>query len=147
MRIIIDADACPVVSLAVAAARDFSLKAVIFADTAHIISSDYAECVTVDKGADSADFAILSYCAPGDLVVTGDYALAAMCLAKKALAIKPDGTEYSDRNIDLMLNGRYLAKKMRDSGTRPPKIKKRTRAEDETFNLSIRALIQKNSKR
>lgn len=147
MRIIIDADACPVVSLAVAAAKDFSLEAVIFSDTSHIISSDYAKCITVDKGADSADFAILSYCAPGDIIVTGDYALAAMCLAKKALAIKPDGTEYSDRNIDLMLNGRYLAKKMRDSGARAPKIKKRTRAEDEAFNSSIRAIIQKHSER
>lgn len=147
MRIIIDADACPVVSFAVTAAKDFSLEAVIFSDTSHIISSDYAKCITVDKGADSADFAILSYCVPDDIIVTGDYALAAMCLAKKALAIKPDGTEYSDRNIDLMLNGRYLAKKMRDSGARAPKTKKRTRAEDEAFNSSIRALIQKHSER
>lgn len=141
MRIIIDADACPVLSLAVRAAEDFSVKALIYSDTAHIIHSDYAECITVDKGADSADFAILSAAMPKDIVITGDYALASMCLSKKAYALKPDGTRYTNDNIDIMLTGRYLAKKALKSGQKLPKIKKRTAKDDASFDNALRSLL------
>lgn len=147
MRVLIDADACPVTSAAVSIAASFGLDAIIFSDTAHEISSDYAKTVTVDKGADSADFAILSASRTGDLVITGDYALAAMCLSKKALALRPDGTEYTDFNIDMMLEGRYIAKKIRSAGGKTSKIKKRTTADDAAFEKAMQAIIWRETEK
>jgi uncharacterized protein YaiI (UPF0178 family) len=40
---------------------------------------------------------------PGDVAVTQDYGLAAMCLARKAFPISQDGLEYTDENIDALL--------------------------------------------
>ncbi len=141
MRVLIDADACPVRSLAVSIASEYRLEAVLFSDTAHIIHSDCAKVLTVDKGADSADFVILSHCRRGDLVITGDYALAAMCLSKGTYALRPDGTEYTDRNISLLLDSRYIAQKIRSSGGRLPKIKKRTSEDDKNFEHAMRAIL------
>lgn len=145
MKILIDADACPVRSLAVSIASEHKLEVTLFSDTAHIIPSDssYVKSVTVDKGADSADFVILSHCQRGDLVITGDYALAAMCLSKGAYALRPDGTEYTDLNISLMLDSRYIAQKIRSSGGRLPKIKKRTAEDDKNFERAMRALLSR----
>lgn len=111
MNILIDGDACPVITEAVKVSSEFGFRPVIFSDTAHNIQRADADSVTVDKGADSADFAVLSRCNKGDLVITNDYALAALCLAKGAFALKPDGTEYTDFNIDMMLGGALHRKK------------------------------------
>lgn len=141
MNILIDGDACPVITEAVKVSSEFGFRPVIFSDTAHNIQRADADSVTVDKGEDSADFAVLSRCNKGDLVITNDYALAALCLAKGAFVLKPDGTEYTDFNIDMMLEGRYIAKKIRSSGGRLPKIKKRTKADDENFILKMREIL------
>ena len=55
MRIIIDADGCPVTYIAVKISKQRKIPVIIVADTAHEFSDDYAKVITVDKGADSAD--------------------------------------------------------------------------------------------
>ena len=49
---------------------------------------------------------------PGDVAVTQDYGLAAMCLARGARAISQDGLEYGDENISALLLARHTAKKI-----------------------------------
>ncbi len=124
MKIIVDADACPVKSEIEKVAEEYQLDVVMVCDTAHIIKSDYAKVVTVDKGADSVDFALINMVRAGDIVVSQDYGVAAMALAKRASAIGNTGKEYTQFNIDSMLNQRYLAKENRRKGgkfTRGPK--------------------------
>ena len=58
MNILIDGDACPVITEAVKVSSEFGFRPVIFSDTAHNIQRADADSVTVDKGADSADFAV-----------------------------------------------------------------------------------------
>ena len=57
MKILIDADGCPVVKQTIEIAKENKIEVIVFCDTSHIISSDYAHIVTVSKGADSVDFA------------------------------------------------------------------------------------------
>ena len=84
MNILIDADGCPVVNLTLQIAKRFGVPVIILCDTAHQIEREGAQTLVFDKGADSVDFALVNRVKPGDAVVTQDYGLASMCLAKCA---------------------------------------------------------------
>ena len=84
VTILIDADGCPVVDLTVQTTTKYKVPVLILCDTAHQIQRDGAQTLTFDKGADSVDFALVNRVHPGDLVITQDYGLASMCLARRA---------------------------------------------------------------
>ena len=65
MRILIDADGCPVTNIAVSISKSHGLKCIIVCDSSHIFSSDYAQVITVDKGADSADMKLVNIALKG----------------------------------------------------------------------------------
>ena len=60
LKILIDADGCPVTRLAVNTAKEYNIESVIFCDTSHIFKDIDAKTVTVSQGADSADFALVN---------------------------------------------------------------------------------------
>ncbi|MDR0652275.1 MAG: DUF188 domain-containing protein, partial [Synergistaceae bacterium] len=76
MKILVDADACPVKETVVRMAKRRNIPLVMVTDTSHELSDGYGEVITVDKGADSADYAIAGLTSRGDIVVTQDYGLA-----------------------------------------------------------------------
>lgn len=142
MKIIIDADGCPVVDITLRVAEKHGTECVIVCDTSHIFSTDKAEVITVDKGADSADFKVVNMAGEGDIVVTQDYGLAAMCLARKAVPINQDGMIYTADNIEPLLQSRYTAKKIRNAGGRLKGPKKRTAAQDKAFEECIEGMMK-----
>ena len=141
MKIFIDADGCPVVDLTISIAKKFDIPVTIICDTSHIFSRDNAETITVDKGADSADFRLVNLLSKGDIAVTQDYGLAAMCLAKKAYVINQNGMIYDNDNIDGLLLARHTAKKIRNAGGRLKGPKKRTDEQNSEFEKSLLKLI------
>ncbi len=143
MQIFIDADGCPVVRLTAKVARENSLPCTVICDSAHIFDLDSVRVITVDKGTDSADFALVNLCGRGDVVVTQDYGLAAMCLSKGALPINQNGMLYSDSNISLLLDSRYISKKERRAGHRLKGPRKRTAEDDTAFLQALKGLIEK----
>ena len=56
MKIYIDADACPVVSIAEKVAAKFQIPVTLLCDTNHILQSDYSDVIVVDAGADAVKF-------------------------------------------------------------------------------------------
>ena len=82
MRILIDADGCPVVNQAIRLGNRAGLEVILLCDTSHVFQREGARTITVSKGADSVDFALVNLLEPGDVAVTQDYGLAAMCLAR-----------------------------------------------------------------
>lgn len=141
MKIIIDADGCPVVDITCRIAKKEGLDVFIYSDTSHIFSRDDATCITVDKGLDSVDFAIISALEKSDLVITQDYGLASMCLTKGAYALRQDGLCYTESNIDILLNERYIAKNARMQGVRMKGPKKRSAEKDEAFERALTKLL------
>lgn len=137
MKILIDADGCPVTHITVNEAKKRKIEVLVFSDTSHIFDIDGAESITVDKGSDSADFAIANKAGKGDLVVTQDYGLASMCLAKGARALRQDGVFYKEENIDFLLAGRYETKKALKSGAKIKGPKKRTKEDDEAYKKAL----------
>jgi len=118
------------------------VKCLILCDTAHVFQKEGAETLTVSKGADSVDFALVNRVEPGDIAVTQDYGLAAMCLAKRALPLSQDGLLYTEENIGALLQSRYAAQKIRRSGGRLKGPKKRTSEQDAAFERTLRRLLQ-----
>lgn len=140
-KILVDADACPVKRIIVRLARAKNIPVVMFIDTAHELDDGYSEVVTVGKGADSADYALLSATARGDVVVTQDYGLAAMALAKGAKVLNQNGLVFTGDNIDRLLADRYAGQKIRRAGGRTKGPPKRTAADDEKFGRALLALL------
>lgn len=141
MRILIDADGCPVVRLTAQIALRSGIECVILCDTAHEFAITGAATVVVDKGADSVDFTLINLVCAGDIVVTQDYGLAAMCLARRALPVSQDGMVYDQSNMDALLLARHTAKKLRGAGGRLKGPKKRTAAQNEAFARQLGQLI------
>lgn len=145
MRILIDADGCPVVDLTVRQAREQGIECIILCDTSHEIVREGAETVIISKGADSVDFAIVNMVKKGDIVVTQDYGLAAMCLARGSVPINQNGLVYTDSNIDALLMSRHVSKKVRSSGGRLKGPPKRTVEDDEAFLRALKRILSENS--
>ena len=142
MKVLIDADACPVVNIALSLCRRYNVPCVLFCDTAHRIERDGAETLVIDKGVDSVDFALVNRVENGDIVITQDYGLASMCLARKARIIHQDGWEYTENNIQALLFQRHEARKMRAAGSRSKGPSKRCAAQDRSFSAAFELLLQ-----
>ena len=142
MKILIDADACPVVDIAVKLCKEYALPCILLCDTAHAIHREGAQTLVFDKGSDSVDFALANRVEPGDIVITQDYGLASMCLAKTPHVLHQDGWAYTEYNIQALLWSRHETRKYRASGGRTKGPAKRTRQQDEDFRQALRALLQ-----
>ena len=143
MKIYIDADACPVVSIAEKVAAKFQIPVTLLCDTNHILQSHYSDVIVVDAGADAVDYKLISLCTKDDVVITQDYGVAAMALGKGAAAIHQSGKWYTNDNIDQMLMTRHLNKKARRAShknhVKGPK--KRTAEDDKMFEESFEKLL------
>ena len=142
MRVLIDADGCPVTDIAVGLADAYGAACTIICDTAHELLRKGVQTMIVSKGADSADFALVNLVSRGDIVITQDYGLAAMCLSKGAIVIHQDGFLYTDDNIDSLLFFRAAAKKARQGGKRMKGPSKRTKEQDLAFSRKFEQLLQ-----
>lgn len=134
MKILVDADACPVKEIIEDIAIKLEIPVIMLIDTSHILHSEYSQVISVSQAPDAVDFALINRAEKGDIVVTQDYGVAAMALGKGAYAIHHNGKIYTDYNIDIMLMERDYAKKLRQSGKRVKgHNKKRTRNQDLQF--------------
>ena len=141
MRILIDADGCPVVNETIKVAHKFNLESIIFCDTSHNFDEKNIKVIVVSKGIDAVDFAILNNIEKGDIVITQDYGLASLVLSRNSYAINQSGMVYTNENIDELLYSRYISKKMRNSGVRIKGPKKRDKSQDIIFKENLEKLI------
>lgn len=142
MHLWIDADACPVVNEAIKAAAKYDVGVTLVCDDAHWMQRDGAETIVVARGADSADLALVNRVSRGDLVVTQDYGLAALCLARGARALDQNGRVYDENNIDSLLGMRHVAARVRRGGGRMKGPPKRSREQDEWFVQSLEKMLK-----
>lgn len=141
-KILIDADGCPVVDIALRIGASYQIPCLILCDTAHEFNRPGVQTLIFDKGADSVDYALVNRINPGDIVITQDYGLASMCLARNARTLHQDGWEYTRDNIDALLLVRHNSRKFRASGGRMKGTRKRSREQDLAFENALRNLLQ-----
>lgn len=141
MKILVDADACPVKDIIIKIARRYAIPVTMIIDTSHELNDGYSAVITVDQDRDSADFALMKLLTRKDIVVTQDFGLAALVLGKGAKAVNQNGLIYTDDNIDKLLFERYLGQKVRRGGGRTTNPKKRTKEDNERFERVFLSLI------
>lgn len=142
MKILIDADACPVIDLAIQKGKEKNLEIIIICDSAHTINKEEAKTINVEKGSDSVDFALLKLVEKNDVVITQDFGLAAMVLVKKGKAINQNGFIYTISNIDRLLSERYQNKKMRQNKIKTKGPAKRKEEDNQKFLSNFTALLE-----
>ena len=142
MKVLIDADACPVVDIAARLCAKGGIPCLLLCATAHAVYREDAETLIFDKGADSVDFALVNRACPGDIVITQDYGLASMCLGRNARVLHQDGWEYTLDNISGLMEQRHANKKHRLAGGRTKGPSKRTRQQDEAFAKAFQQMLQ-----
>lgn len=143
MKILVDADACPVVKQVERIAKKHNVDVILLCDTNHVLKSDYSGVKIIGSGADAVDFALVNLCSKGDVAVTQDYGVAAMVLSKGGYCIHQSGKIFTDENIGGLLMDRHLAKKARMSSSKHhlKGPKKRTAEDDKRFECAFEKLI------
>jgi|SRR5699024_345101 len=121
MKVIVDADACPVKDIIIEETKKRDVSLVLVSSLSHYSGRElppHVEAVFVEAGADAADFRIVQLAKRGDIVVTQDYGLASLLLPKGCTVIHHKGFEYSDENINHLLETRYMGSMIRKGGGR-----------------------------
>lgn len=142
MKIIIDGDACPGISIIEKLAKEYNIELIVYCDIHHYISLNYGEVRVVDSGFQSVDMKVSNICRENDIVISQDYGVAAICLGKKAKVLSPKGYIYDDDNIESLLEQRHINQKIRRAGGRTQNSKKRTAEDDERLYKRLLYLIK-----
>jgi len=148
MKIYVDADACPVKDIAIAVAKDAGIPLFLVKSYAHFSIADEPEgvkTVYVDTGAEAADYKIIQMARNGDMIITQDYGLASLGLAKGCQVLHHTGFAYTSENIDQLLDSRYMSAMARKSGQRTKGPKAFTQEEKEIFEKLMREVVEKHS--
>jgi uncharacterized protein len=140
----VDADANPVKTIIAEEAEAHRVKVVFVCSFANHfqLPHPYSELVTVDKSFQSADMYIVNKALRGDIIITDDYGLASLVLARGCLAISSRGKEYTNDNIDRLLMSRHLSYKERTAGKRPKGPKRMTIEDEESFRTVLRKTLR-----
>ncbi|MFL0167787.1 MULTISPECIES: YaiI/YqxD family protein [Clostridium] len=141
MKIIIDGDACPGISIIEKVAKEHNISVIIYCDIHHFIQSNYSVVKVVDSGFQSVDMYVMNETKEGDIIVSQDYGVAAICLSKKAKVINPKGYIYDEKNIDRLLEERHISQKIRRSGGKTSNPKKRTDEDNIRLEKNLLKLI------
>jgi uncharacterized protein len=141
MKMVIDADGCPrgVLQSCLRIGRRCGIQVYTVASFHHRIESDHH--IIVGDASQEADLKVVNVTEKGDLVVTQDWGLAAIVLAKGANCLHPSGREYREETIDLMLEEREMKAKLRRSGGRTKGPPKRTQQDDRYFEHSLLRIL------
>ena len=119
MQIFVDADAFPngIRDILIKASLRLNLPLIFVANKSlRLEKLSNLSLILVPEGPDVADDRIAESVHPGDLVITADIPLADRVVAKKAFAMNPRGTLYTEHNIKDRLAMRDLLGELRDNG-------------------------------
>ena len=118
------------------------MKLLIVKNHNHYIQSDYGEIVSVESTKDSADLYIVNNTDANDIIISQDYGLAAMVLARKGRVVHPNGIIIKENNIDTLLHQRFISSQLRRQKRHfGSKSKKRTESINKNFINTLKSLI------
>ncbi|MGY3716787.1 YaiI/YqxD family protein [Sutcliffiella cohnii] len=146
MKIYVDADACPVKDIIISEARKYEIPVILVTSFSHYSNAEQpqgVETIYVDSGADAADYRIVKLVKKRDIIVTQDYGLASLGLAKGVIVLHHKGFTYSNENIDQLLQTRYLSAMARKSGQRTKGPKPFTAEDREQFRNQFKQILSR----
>lgn len=142
MKILVDADSCPVKSLIIKIAAEYAVDVYLVASFNHqLLNYPEVKTIQVDAETQAVDLEIVRLAESGDIVITQDYGLAAIILAKKARVISPRGKIYSEQNIDYLLEHRHLMIRYRRGNKRVKGPSSFNIKDRKRFEITLRWLL------
>lgn len=118
-RVVVDGDACPVKAEIARTVRACGATALLVSSHAHVLVAEPSvDVVTVDASDQSADLYIANVLTNSDILVTGDYGLAALGLARGSAVLTPRGKEIGEPDIEGLLAQRHFSARQRRGGRR-----------------------------
>ena len=117
LHIYVDGDACPVKQEVYKVAQRYGLDVTVVANSwMNVPGSAWLKLVVVEKEDDSADDWIAEHAKKDDIVVTGDFPLAARCLDNGTRVLGHRGRPFTEENIGDALASRHLLRMLREQG-------------------------------
>jgi uncharacterized protein YaiI (UPF0178 family) len=117
LRILVDADACPVKDEIYRVAQRYAVPVRIVANAFIRVPPDpLIERVLVDSGFDAADDWIAGEASPAAVVITSDILLADRCVKAGAVVLAPNGRKFDAGSIGQAVAGRALMEHLRATG-------------------------------
>lgn len=144
MVVWVDADACPkaVLQFLREAKAELGYELQTVASQNHFF--DQPDHITVGPESQATDLAIVNRMRRSDVVVTQDWGLAALVLAKGGKAISPVGSIYRAEKMTLMLEQRNAMARFRRGGGRTKGPAARTMTDDRNFQQAFRQLFSES---
>lgn len=145
MKVIVDADACPVKDIIIRLCKKYDIETVFIHSISHITREEdpYVKRVIVDNFSQAADMAIVNYMMKDDLIITADIGLAAIVLGKGGYALNPWGDYYTNENIEQLLEKRHFLQRIMASGGRIKGPSKRKKSDNNRFAMVLDNFLQK----
>ena len=144
MKVIIDADACPVKDIVIKETKDENIEVVLVSSLSHFSSREldsHVRAIYVDAGPDAADYKIVQLAEAGDVIVTQDYGLASLLLPKGCTVLHHTGFEYNKMNMDHLLETRHMSSAIRRGGGRTKGPKALTQEDKNSFLKAFQEVL------
>jgi uncharacterized protein YaiI (UPF0178 family) len=117
LRILVDADACPVKEEVYRVARRYDVPATIVSNSGMRVPFEpLIQQVIVSAGPDAADDWIAENASEATVVVTADIPLADRALKKGAVVIAPNGKPFTESSIGSAMATRAIMEQIRSTG-------------------------------
>ena len=143
IRLIIDADACPVKDEVYRVAGRYALKTLVVANSRlNVPRNPRIEMKVVSGRFDAADDWIVEEATPWDIIITSDIPLASRVLAKGARALDSKGKVFSPDSIGDALAAREFSAFLRDMGEQGGGPAAYTPRDRSKFLQSLDTLVQ-----
>ncbi|HDY4705885.1 TPA: YaiI/YqxD family protein [Staphylococcus aureus] len=145
-HIIIDGDACPVVDSIIDLTTETGIFVTIIRSFSHFSNQLYPPHVStlyVDDGPDAVDYKIVQLSTKDDIVITQDYGLASLLVDKVLIVMHHNGKIYNSKNIQQLLDKRYMNAQIRKQGGRHKGAPPFTKQDQKVFEKSLLRVIHR----
>lgn len=145
-HIIIDGDACPVVDSIIDLTTETGIFVTIIRSFSHFSNQLYPPHVStlyVDDGPDAVDYKIVQLSTKDDIVITQDYGLASLLVDKVLIVMHHNGKIYNSKNIQQLLDKRYMNAQIRKQGGRHKGPLPFTKQDQKVFEKSLLRVIHR----
>ena len=141
MRVLIDGDSFPNIKEIEKICIKYNTEFIVYIDTNHILDLDYGKVIYISSGDNAVDLEIENVVEKDDIVLTGDYGIAIICLSKNAKVLDRNGFYYTNDNIDHLVYFKEISRKARKySKIKGPK--KRTKDDENRLLNNVSKIVE-----
>lgn len=141
MRVLIDGDSFPNIEEIEKLCSKYNIELIVYIDTNHVLDLDYGKVNYVSSGDNAVDLVIENIVKKDDIVLTGDYGVAIICLSKYAHVLDRNGYFYTNDTIDYLVDLKEINRKTRKhSNIKGPK--KRTKEDENRLLENISKIME-----